>query len=154
MKSKAIVTADKAGNIISVSKNNPEFGHIRVEQRRMIVDENGFARTTRLSALVPGKVEQLAAFELAAGDVMPGVIYVKESTTPFDKVNPERDLKVAGTTGVVCKLGNDPIYRKNFYSSNPGQLDETIEHTNGQEILDAYNAAKASAIAPSAEFNV
>jgi hypothetical protein len=154
MKANTIVTADKAGNVISVSKNNPEWGHIRVEQRRMIIDENGFARGSRLSALIPGRVEELAAFNLSAGDVMPGAVYIKEQTIPFDAKQPERDLKVAGTTGVVCKLGADPIYRKNFYHSNPEKLDETIEHTNGQEILDAYNASKVSAIAPSEDFSL
>jgi len=154
MKSKVKVTADKAGNVISVSKNNPEWGHIRVEQSRMVIDERGFARTTRISALIPGEVAALASFGFTAGQELPGTIYVKEQTSPFDTKTPERDLKIAGATGVICKIGEEYIYRKNFYSENPDKADETIEHTNPQEILDAYAKLKESAIAPSQEFNV
>lgn len=154
MKSNVTVTADKAGNVISVSKNNPEWGHIRVEQTRMEIDENGFARTNTYSALIPGEVKRLVAFGFTAGQILPGTIYVKESTTPFDKKNPERDLKVAGKSGIVCKIGDEPIYRKNFYHDNPATADETIEHTNKAEITAAYEASKASsAIAPNAEFS-
>lgn len=154
MKSKVRVTADKAGNVISVSKNNPDWGHIRVEQTRMMVDEKGFARTTRISALIPGEVSALASFGFTAGQELPGTIYVKEQTSPFDKLTPERDLKVAGSTGIICRLGDEAIYRKNFYSENPEKLDETIEHTNKAEIIAAYEATRVSAIAPSTEFNV
>ena len=38
MDAKVIVTADKAGNVIVKSANNAEYGHIRVEQTRMLVD--------------------------------------------------------------------------------------------------------------------
>lgn len=154
MKSKVKVTADKAGNVISVSKNNPDWGHIRVEQTKMMVDERGFARTTRISALIPGEVKDLASFEFTEGQELAGTIYVKEQTNPFDKVTPERDLKIAGSTGIICKIGDEPIYRKNFYSENVEKVDETIEHTNKAEIIDAYETTRVSAIAPSEEFNV
>lgn len=155
MKSKVKVTADKAGNVISVSKNNPEWGHIRVEQSRMIVDDKGFARRVRLSALIPGEVADLAAFGYVDGTELPGTIYIKEQTKAFDKMNPERELKVAGSTGIICKIGDEPIFRKNFYSSNPDKLDELVEHTNKAEITAAYAAEQsAKAIQPSAEFNV
>lgn len=154
MKSKVKVTADKAGNVISVSKNNPDWGHIRVEQTRMMVDERGFARTTRISALIPGEVSALASFGFTAGQELPGTIYVKEQTNPFDKVTPERDLKIAGSTGIICKIGEEAIYRKNFYSENPEKADETIEHTNKAEIIAAYETARVSAVAPNTEFNV
>lgn len=154
MRSSVIVTADKAGNVITVSKNNPEFGHFRVEQNRMIIDENGFSRRVRLSALVPGKVEELMSYGLTAGTLMPGTIYIKESTTPFNKVNPEKDLKVAGKTGIVCKLGEADIYRSSFYHPNPEKLDETIEHTNGAEITEAWNATRTKSVTPNGEFEM
>ena len=154
MKSKVKVTADKAGNVISVSKNNAEWGHIRVEQTRMIVDEKGFARATRVSALIPGEVSELAAFGFTAGQELPGTIYVKEQTREFNSKTPERDLKVAGSTGVICKIGDQPIYRKTFYSENPDKLDETIEHTNKDEITAAYEAVSKTAMQPNTQFSV
>lgn len=156
MESKVKVTADKAGSIISVSKNNPEWGHIRVEQTRMQLDDKGFARATRLSALIPGTVEHLSAFGFTEGQELSGRIYVKEQTTPFNEKAPEKDVKVAGTTGVICKFGEAPIFRKNFYSEDSAKVDETLEHTNTEEIAAAREAMKstASAMAPSTDFNV
>jgi hypothetical protein len=137
-----------------VSKNNPEWGHIRVEQTKMMVDDRGFARTTRISALIPGEVEALASFGFTAGQELAGTIYAREQTNPFDKVTPERDLKIAGSTGIICRIGDEAIYRKNFYNENSEKLDETIEHTNKAEIIAAYDSVRVSAVAPSAEFNV
>ena len=51
MLSKVIVTADQAGNVIVRSPRNPQYGHIRVEQIRMIIDDTGFARKRKLSAV-------------------------------------------------------------------------------------------------------
>lgn len=154
MKSNVVVTADKAGNVISVSKNNPEWGHIRVEQTRMEIDDKGFARATTYSALIPGEVKKLVAFGFVAGQVLPGTIYVKEQTEPFDAKNPERELKIAGKTGIVCCIGDEKIYRKNFYHDNPAKTDETIVHTNGEEITAAYAALKETkAITPNTEFS-
>ena len=34
MNSKVKVTADELGNVVVISKNNPEWGHIRLEQVR------------------------------------------------------------------------------------------------------------------------
>jgi hypothetical protein len=155
MESKVKVTADKAGNVISTSLANPEWGHIRVEQTRMLVDEKGFARATRISALIAGQVAGLAAFGFTSGLELPGRIYVKESTTPFNNKAPEKDLKIAGSTGIICMFGDKPIYRKNFYSENGSKEDETLEHTNGEEIQEAYAAQRSvSAITPNREFNV
>ena len=95
MNAKVRVTADEAGNVIVKSKNNPDWGHIRVEQTKMTIDDNGFARKRTLSALIPGEVEDLKAFGWSANEEIEGVVYVKEQLTPFSKNDPERDYKVA-----------------------------------------------------------
>lgn len=153
MNSKVYVVADNDGSIITVSKTNPEWGHVRVEQFRLMMDDKGFGRTQRLQALIPGKVAELSAFKFTEGQEIPGKIVVKESTKPFNPKNPERDVKIAGTSGVVCKLGEEVIYRKNFYTENADAHDDTVEHTNHDEILDAYEAMKSSVHTPSKEFS-
>lgn len=152
--SKVKVTADEAGNVIIRSENNPTWGYIRVEQKRNIVDQNGFASSTTLSALVPGEVETLNGFGWTAGASVEGKVIVKESTTPFNAKDPERDYKIAGDSGVVCMFGEDPIYRKNIFTFNADACDHTIEHTNGDEIKEAYAAAKSNAIQPNEDFNM
>lgn len=138
MESKVKVTADQAGNVIVKSSKNPEYGHIRVEQIRMQIDDTGFARKKRLSALIPGTVEDLKCFGWVAGDEVEGHIIVKDSLKPFNKKDPERDYKVAGKSGVICCAQGQPIYRKNFYTLNGNATDATLEHSNGDDIVAAY----------------
>lgn len=138
MDSKVKVTADKAGNVIVKSQNNPEYGHIRVEQTRMVVEENGFARRKMISALIPGRVADLKGFGWEAGQEVPGKVIVKEDTKPFNKKDPERDFKVAGKSGVVCTIEDQPIYRKHFYTLDESAVDQLVEHDNDEEIKAAY----------------
>jgi len=142
MDSKVVVTADAAGNVIIRSSKNPTYGHIRVEQTRMIVDETGFARKKKLSALIPGTIEDLKSFNWTANQVIEGKIVIKESLTPFNKYEPERDYKVAGQSQVVCRNDEQPIYRKHFYSLSPNSEDVLVAHTNGEEIQAAYAVLK------------
>ena len=118
MESKVKVTADQAGNVIVRSAKNPEYGHIRVEQIRMVIDDTGFARKKKLSALIPGTVEDLKGFGWSDSDEVGGHIIVKDSLKPFNKKDPERDYKVAGKSGVVCCVDGQPIFRRNFYTLN------------------------------------
>ena len=155
MDTKVQVTADKARSVIIKSESNPEFGHIRVEQTRMVLDDNGFARRKKLSALIAGTVEDLAGFGWGANQLVDGKIIVKESLTPFNKREPGRDYKIAGDSGIVCSIEEQPIYRKHFYTFSAKAEDETLEHDNGEAIQAAYAASKAQgAIEPSKEFDL
>jgi len=155
MDAKVVVAADKAGNVIVRSSNNPEYGHIRVEQTRMVIDDSGFARRKKLSALIPGLVEDLKGFGWTAGELVDGKIIVKESLTPFNANDPERDYKIAGSSGIVCCQDGQPIYRKNFFTLNASAEDTSEEHTNGDEIKAAYAVLKEnSAMKPNEDFSL
>lgn len=146
MKSKVKVTADEAGNVVVPSNNNSEWAHIRVEQERIVFDEKGFARKRRMSALIPGLLEDLKSFGWTAGQEIDGKIIAKESLTPFNAKDPERDYKVAGKTGIVCCIDGQPIYRKTFYTPDNNANDVFImdengnpmTHNNGEAIRVAY----------------
>lgn len=157
MDSKVKVTADKAGNVIVKSQNNPEFGHIRVEQTRMVVEDNGFARRKKLSALIPGTIKDLSGFGWEADQEVEGKIVVKESIKPFNKRDPERDFKIAGKSGVVCTVDEQPIYRKHFYTLSATADDVLVEHDNDEEIKAAYaelNESEESAVQPNENFDL
>lgn len=139
MNSKVKVTADETtGAVVITSKNNPEWGHIRLEQSRVIIDDNGFARKKPISALIHGTVEDLQSFNWKAGQELPGQICFKESLEPFNFNQPERDYKIAGKTGVVCCLDGQPIYRKTFYTTNSSVENVSIAHNNVDAIRAAY----------------
>ncbi len=142
MNSKVTVAADLQGNVIGISKNNPEYGYVRVEQNVVSFNNEGWMRSSTRSALIKGKVEDLVAFGFKENQTLLGKIVVKESLTPFNTENPDRDLKLAGDTGVVCRLDDQPIYRQSFYTQDENAIDELISHTNKEEIRETQAATK------------
>jgi hypothetical protein len=155
--SKVIVVANENGEVVQKSENNSEYGHIRVEQSRSIIDDRGWLSRKKLVALIPGKVQDLEDADYRDGQELEGKIVVKESIEPFNVKYPERDLKYAGTTGIICKSENNPIYRKAIYTLDMTATDELVEHTNGNEIRKATTPVelkKASAIEPNESFSL
>lgn len=160
MNSKVVVLADEAtGAVVNVSQNNSEYGYIRVQQVRTMIDDNGFLRRKPVSALIPGTVDELKASGFFAGQELDGKIIVEESLEPFNEKNPERDLKIAGETGIVCTLGGLPIYRRTKMSFDGSASDTLIKHDNVEQLRAAYQAATKSNSAgiqnaAGADFNV
>jgi len=140
MENKVVVTADPNGNVVGVSQNNPEYGYIRLEQVTTQINEQGWLRNVKRSALIKGKVEDLIATNYRQGNVLPGKIVVVESLTPFNTENPDRDLKVAGNTGIICRVDDQPIYRQSFYTTNPNAYDQLLSHNNSTEIREVMSA--------------
>ena len=142
--SKVTVKANEDGTVVSTSKNNPEWGSIRVKQTTVEM-QNGFAKAKDRYAYVRGTVKMLSSFNWAPGQELDGKIVIRESLTPFNPENPDADVKIAGTSGVVCRFNGAPIYRKAFYETNATRFtDELIAHNNIEEIQSAYDAAKAT----------
>ena len=108
----------------------------------MQINDQGWLRPVVRTAIIKGKVEDLLAAEFQANEELPGKIVVKESLNAFNYDNPDRDLKVAGSTGVICRVDDQPIYRQTFYTTNQNAIDELIMHTNTDEIKDVMNAQK------------
>lgn len=138
------VTANEAGQVVNISKNNPEYGYIRVAQERAVF-ENGWARKRTLSALISGTVEDLTGLGFHAGMELPGKIQVVESLEPFNPDAPEKDYKVAGETGIVCCVDGQPIYRKTFFTEDESAQDQLIAHNNTEDIKKAYAELEAEA---------
>jgi len=139
MEKRVRVVADANGSVICQSNNNPEYGYIRIVQSKKVIDDNNFVRIKEVSALLQGTIEDLKSLNHYAGEVIDGNIYIVESIYPFNSKAPQRDLKIAGKTGIVCKIGNDPIYRKTVYSTASNMADTLIKHDNVDELREAYN---------------
>ena len=139
MNSKVIVLSDETTNaVVNVSKNNPEYGYIRVQQVRTMIDDNGFLRRKAVSTLIHGDINELKAMNFYAGQELPGQIVIKEALEPFNAKSPERDLKVAGSTGIICTFEGAPIFRKTVYSSASNAQDTLIKHDNVDQLREAY----------------
>lgn len=141
MNSSVKVSANEAGKVVNVSENNPAYGFIRVTQDRLITDDSGWLRVKTLSALIPGLVSDLNKLGWVDGQEIEGKIIIKEKLEPFNKKNPEKDLKIAGDTGIVCKIGGKSIYRNTMYTTSATAQDITINHDNVEEIRGAYGTS-------------
>ncbi len=90
-------------------------------------------------------IETIDLMGITVGDAIPGkVLVVEESLNPFSLKNPERDLKFAGNTGIVCSAPDEngevcSIYRR-VKLAPVGTPNVLIAHTNSAEI-QAFNSA-------------
>jgi hypothetical protein len=141
---KVKVTADKDGNVIGVSKNNPEYGYVRVEQQVTQINEQGWLRNVKRSALIKGLVRDLLESGMKEGKELTGKIVVQESFDPFNPENPDRDIKFAGDTGIICRVDDQPIYRQTVFTTNVEAQDQLIMHTNSDEIREVLEAQRAA----------
>ena len=142
---KVTVTGDEYGNVIHVSEDKPEYGYIRVEQVVNVVSETGWFKPTKRSALIKGLVEDLKQGGFYKNQELPGKIIVKESLTPFNSENPDKNLKIAGDTGIICRVDDQPIYRDTFYTTNLDAADQLIMHDDDcrEEIRQVGAATRA-----------
>lgn len=139
---KVRVTKDKEGNVITVSEKNPEYGHIRVEQECFQINDQGWLKSSTRSAIIHGKIEDLVKTGYKDGTEIPGKIVIIESLKPFNQEDPDKNLKIAGETGVICRVDDEPIYRQTFFTPNQNSFDELINHTNTDEIREVMEAQK------------
>jgi hypothetical protein len=142
MSYRVIVSSNEDGSVISLSKNNPDYGYIRVSQKRLVINRKGWVNMRELSALVQAEVETLKQLEWKAGEQLPGHIVIKESVEPFSPENSDKDLKIAGDSDVICSIASQPIYRKCFYDPTCNDTDVLIQHDNIEEIRSAMSLKK------------
>lgn len=129
------VTGDEFGNTINVSKNNPEYGYLIVAQETPIFNAGWFKMQSHTATLA-GKMSDLEKYNFAVGQVLPGKIYIHESLEAFDN-DETKNLKIAGSTGVICTVKGQPIYRKTIYTQDMNQQNIFVEHDNKEEIIAA-----------------
>lgn len=140
---KVLVLADQDGCVVNVYENNPEYGYVRVEQTTFSINHKGWLKNSKRTAFIKGKVDDLVAADFQRDQELPGKIIVMESLFPFNLENPEKDLKIAGDTGIVCRIDDQPIYRQTFYTTNMNAQDELIMHTNTDEIKEVQASIRA-----------
>lgn len=151
-----IVADATTGAVVRVSETNPEFSSVRLEQVRTVIGNNNFIERKVVSTLLQGATSDLTAMGFYAGQELPGTIVIEESLTPFNKKTPERDLKIAGETGIVCTVGGQPIYRRAVYSTASNAQDTLIKHDNVEQLRSAYAQANSAGIRNAAgqDFNI
>jgi hypothetical protein len=141
---KVAIVRDEHGNTLRISKKNPEFAYVRLQQDRVMVGSTGWLNRKTVSTLLHGRLEDLQSLNLENQEAVTGKIIVKEQLEPFSSDNPDRDLKMAGDTGIVCCYGGAPIYRKTFFTVNSNAEDTLVAHDNTEDIKIALNVDNAT----------
>lgn len=141
MDSKVKVLKNEDDSVLNISENNPDYAWVLLQQVRTVVDDSGFLRRKPVTAILPGPVEDMKAMNFYAGQELPGKILIKEALVPFNLKNPDRDLKIAGESGIVCKLEGFPIYRKTYYTTKSNIEDIFVQHDNKDEIKSVFNGS-------------
>ena len=145
------------GNVIRQSSSNSEYGYVRLRQKRVTFGVNGWVKSSNVSTLIHGKLEDLQEMGFKANESLSGKIIIRESLEPFSKNDPERDYKYAGDTGIICCVDGQPIYRKTFFVPNVDAEDVLIAHTNGDAIREANGqntAVKLDKVTPAEAFGI
>ena len=140
MTTKVKVQADELGNVITPTAN-PEIGYIKLEQKSNIINGN-WVKNQKKTCLIFGKFDELKEFNFKKDQELDGQIIIEESFIPFNEKNAEREMKMAGNTGVPCLLDGQPIYRRQRYTTNMNEQDILIQHNNTAEIREAIEANK------------
>jgi len=156
MESKVTVSAVK-GNVFTqsmnangtpkVDKKGKEHGFIRIESYDIDLSfsyDGGVKTRSALIAMSKEAWEELKMYGFTKGMELPGKIVVKESTTPFSEENPDQHLKIAGETGIVCCLYGEPIYRITYYTADPNEQDEFVQHDNVDAIRSANGVGSSN----------
>ena len=93
-----------------------------------------FLNQEQFLTLLQGTVEDLQSMHFFAGQDLEGKIQIKESLEPFSEKYPERDIKKAGETGIICSVEGNPIYRKTVYDMTGAKADKFEQHDNVDEL--------------------
>ena len=144
MDSKVKVLKNEDDSVLNISENNPDYAWVLLQQVRTVVDDSGFLRRKPVTAILPGLIEDMKAMNFYAGQELPGKILIKESLNPFNEKDPSRDLKIAGSTGIVCSVAGQPIYRKTIYTNMSNAEDVLVQHDNVEQLRNAYAASQSS----------
>ena len=140
MTTKVKVQADDLGNVI-IPTANPEIGYIRLEQKSNIINGN-WVKNQKKTCLIFGKFDELKEFNFKKDQELDGQIIIEESFIPFNENNAEKEMKMAGNSGIPCLLDGQPIYRRQRYTTNMNEQDLLIQHNNTAQIKEAIEANK------------
>jgi hypothetical protein len=150
------ITPSKEGQLITVYKNNSDYGYITLTSTELSTDSRGWIRESKRSTLMRATIDLLQKYiAMNKSLTVAGKIYVEEfleSEVPdsfkerFNKnVDYETQIKPyvkrAGKDGVELTLGGERILRFTSYDPSGTIEDSKVAHDN----TDAVKASKGIA---------
>jgi len=114
-----VIAHPETGAVITVSKNNSQYGTIRLDSENVSF-EGGFVNKSRRTAFIRGKVEDLQSLNFKTGQMLSGKIVKKESFTPFyegqrPKINP--------SNGEIILTNGEETFLDYTYTSDANAAD-------------------------------
>jgi len=135
-----VVAHPETGAVITVSKNNSQYGTIRLDSENVSL-EGKFMNKSKRTAFIRGKVEDLQSLGYKAGQTLGGKIMKKESFSPFyegqrPKINP--------SNGEIILTNGEETFLDYTYTSDANALDIWVGSTN--KVEEVVNALAEQAI--------
>ena len=69
---KVQIVPDELGNVVRQSKNNSEYGYVRLQQDRVTYSNGGWLKRSNVSTLLHGKVEDFDAIGIKDNHTLAG----------------------------------------------------------------------------------
>jgi len=129
-----VIAHPETGAVITVSKNNSQYGTIRLDSENVSL-EGGFMNKSKRTAFIRGKVSDLQSLGYKAGQTLGGKIMKKESFSPFyegqrPKINP--------SNGEIILTNGEETFLDYTYTSDANAADVWVGSTNKvEEVVNA-----------------
>jgi len=135
-----VVAHPETGAIITVSKNNSQYGTIRLDSENVSL-EGKFMNKSKRTAFIRGKVEDLQSLGYKAGQTLGGKIVKKESFSPFYE---GQSPKVNPSNGEIILTNGEETFLDYTYTADNNALDTWVGSTN--KVAETQNALAEQAI--------
>lgn len=122
-----------SNELIGISKNNSEYGFIRIESTDDVqFGAGGWLNSKKRSTLIKGKISDLTAWvknnNIQIGSTFIGKIVVKEQAgVPFYE---GQEPKRAGQNGEILHKDGMPIFRQTEFTLDVNAPDTFVQHDN------------------------
>jgi hypothetical protein len=122
-----------SNDLIGISKNNSEYGFIRIESTDDVqFGAGGWLNTRKRTTLIKGRIADLTTWvksnNITIGSTFMGKIVIKEQAgVPFyDGQEPKR----AGQDGEILHKDGMPIFRQTEFTLDLNAADTLVQHDN------------------------
>jgi hypothetical protein len=139
MKTVTVVAHPTTGQVITPSTKNPEWGTFRVDSVNTSM-ENGIVNVSKRSAFIRGKISDIEALNLKAGQTLVGKIVKRESFEPFYEGQDPKIYPSGENMGQPVLTNGQKTYLEYVYSADHNALDVWVGQTS-EELTQAAKKA-------------
>lgn len=133
---KVIVVPTENGKHICTAPNSKHF--ILLKQTVNDINIDGDPYEHEVFTRIFGDLDYLNSLNWKPNQELPGQLIILESLSPINEEDSDFELKIADSSGVICKIKNQSIFRNILYTLDFSKTHHFLEHDNHEEIFNAF----------------